>query len=376
MNKLSFKIEDCSFSLPKNFSNTDLFTVQSSPQNYTIEWNDNNDIFQAINKILTENNRNILLIDKNLYKIYEQKIQIPHEKIFQIDAVEKNKTIYTVLDVIEFLEKQEFSKSETLVVVGGGITQDIGAFVGACYKRGINWVFFPTTLLAMCDSCIGGKTGINHNEAKNQLALFSAPSKIIINPHFLKTLTSQELYSGLGEILKLSIIGGPATFSLYSEHQLPLTNDYSFYKKLILSALHVKKAIIEEDEFEKNIRKSLNYGHTLGHALEILSDYKIPHGQAVAAGIVIANKLACNRKMLNLTLHTEIKKSALSLIERSQIRHLPLLHLESLLKKDKKTMGQSLTLVLIRDIGQTTFLHTPLTADLLEEIAHIIKEEF
>lgn len=376
MNKLSFKIEDYTFSLPKNFSSIDMFTVRSSPQSYMVEWNENNDVFQAVNKILTENNKNILLIDKNLYKIYEQNIQISHEKIFQIDAVETNKTIYTVLRVIEFLEKQEFSKSETLVVVGGGITQDIGAFVGACYKRGINWIFFPTTLLAMCDSCIGGKTGINYNEAKNQLALFSAPSKIIINPNFLKTLTSQELYSGLGEILKLSITGGQATFSLYSELKNPLTNDYSIYKKLILSALHVKKAIIEEDEFEKNIRKSLNYGHTLGHALEILSDYKIPHGQAIAAGIVIANKLACNRKMLDLALHEKIKKSALSLIDTSQIRHLPLLHLGSLLKKDKKTLGQSLTLVLIRDIGITTFIQTPLTKDLLDEIAHIIKEEF
>ena len=198
------------------------------------------------------------------------------------DAMEINKGIDKVLRVCEDLLVYGFDKGHTLIVIGGGIVQDIGAFTAKVYKRGINWVFVPTTLLSQCDSCIGGKTALNHLNYKNQLALFSAPNKVIIDTEFLNTLQPQDITSGYGEIVKLFLTGG----SWYVDQFDEFTRE-----EAIFHALSIKKAVVECDEFEDNERKSLNYGHSFGHVIESMTDYAIPHGTAVMLGIDIINKI-------------------------------------------------------------------------------------
>ena len=151
----------------------------------------------------------------------------------------------------------------------------------------------------MSDSCIGGKAGVNYKGAKNQLALFSAPNEVIINPSFINTLEKKDIQSGLGEILKLYITGGPAMLSTYDrciKNGTIVNKDDA--KSLIMGALAIKKAVIELDEFELNIRKALNYGHTLGHAIESISNYAIPHGVAVVVGMMLVNQMSCERGLL------------------------------------------------------------------------------
>ena len=372
-----FFIEDKDFLLEDNFSSIENFTVKSSPWNYTVTVKQENNPCKEIQNLLNENPHNLLLVDRNVYNLYLKNIMVSDDRIYIADATENFKTIDGILDVISFLEKNEFTKQETLIVVGGGIIEDVGAFVGACFKRGINWIYFPTTLLSMCDSCIGGKTGINHNNTKNQLALFSAPRKVIVNTEFLKTLSDFDIKSGMGEILKLLVTGGKEPLKIYEKEVINgKVKNFNSYKPLILSSLAVKRAVIEEDEFEKNYRRSLNYGHTLGHAIESLSNYKIPHGQAVIIGMVMINKIALNRGFLDQKDYDICQKLAKELLGDYIMKDVTLDGIEKLLKRDKKTLGNKVIFVIIKKLGDTKFLPIELSSELINELDIIKNQEF
>ena len=177
------------------------------------------------------------------------------------------------------------SKKNKLIVIGGGITQDVGGFAAAIYKRGINWIFIPTTILSMTDSCIGSKVSINRG-SKNMLGLFGAPNKIFISDYFLNSLSKHDITSGIGEALKLSLIGGIQSYKYFLDQY----NKKNYINIIKISSL-IKKQLIEYDEFDENERRVLNYGHTIGHAIESVSNYFIPHGIAVLIGMYVINML-------------------------------------------------------------------------------------
>ena len=374
---VDFLIEDKVFKMPDNFFQVDKFVIKSIPRDYNVTVKNNPKPAEEIQALLDENKNNLMLVDENVYNLYFKGLSVNKSRLFIAKATEEFKTLDGFQDVIAFLEKNEFTKGEKLIVVGGGVIEDIAAFVGACYKRGIKWVFYPTTLLSMCDSCIGGKTAINHNKVKNQLALFSAPSEVIINIEFLKTLSDFDIKSGMGEILKLLVTGGKAPLEIYlNEVNNGKVKNFESYKPLILSSLAVKRAVVEEDEFELYHRKSLNYGHTVGHAIEVLSQYKIPHGQAVIMGMVIVNKLAQNRGILNSKDYELTQKLSKELLGDSILKEVSLEGLDKLLKKDKKTEGNLVNFVIISELGDTKFLKLELNENLTKEIDTIIKQEF
>ena len=376
MNDFSFSIENKDFFIPKDYLTNSNFIVKSSPKNYELVI-DKNEPIKYVMDLLEENNKNVLFIDKNVFSLYFRDINLEGKNVYIFEAVEKNKDIEHALELISYLENIGFTKSEKLIVVGGGIVEDIGAFVGATFKRGINWIFFPTTLLSMCDSCIGGKTGLNYKGVKNQVALFSSPYKVVLNANFIKTLNYNEIRSGLGEISKLCITGGKYFFDLYNSIVINGKVDFfEDYFKLILSALYVKKAVIEEDEFEFNYRKSLNYGHTLGHAIEVMSQYKIPHGQAVAIGTIIANELAYIYGYLDREKCDYLKKRLLNIIDKEDLNNLNIDRTLELIKKDKKVQGNELTLVAIKELGNTIFIKINIDDKLFNNIKSILEKEF
>ena len=176
-----------------NSEESNYLDVCSFPKNYSVSFEKFNNTFSK---------QDVVLVDSNVKRLYG----IQHDKLIEIDAIEENKCIETALKVSENLLELKFTKANRLVVIGGGIIQDIGAFVAKMFKRGINWVYYPTTLLSQCDSCIGGKTALNFKNYKNQLALFSAPDKVIIDTVFLDTLSKSDIVSGFGEIVKLFLI--------------------------------------------------------------------------------------------------------------------------------------------------------------------------
>ena len=305
-NQVQFLIDEKVFFCDPDFSAANQFTIQSIPKNYTVVFESDHTPFVHINQLLNENKKNLLLIDKNIMQLYKPQFAIDERKIFLAEALESCKTLETVMSVLDFLQKNQFTKSETLIVVGGGIIQEVAALAAAMYKRGIVWMHFPTTLLSMCDSCIGGKASVNYRGIKNQLGLFSTPTKIYIYPAFLKTLSDEAIVSGLGEILKSCIIGGEYFLNCYRRSVINgKVKSWDDYVLLIKAALSVKKSVVEADEFESNHRRAMNYGHTVGHAIESLSQYAISHGQAIVLGMMLENVLSCQRGLLG---QQELKK--------------------------------------------------------------------
>ena len=255
--------------------------------------------FSWIEQQIKEQKHPLILIDKNVKNICLNNIDFGNVRIYEVDAIEDNKNINKVLDICNWLLEQNANRGSHLFVIGGGILQDLGAFSGYMFKRGIPWTFIPTTLLAQADSCLGGKTAVNHGDSKNVLGLFSAPRRVFIDTNFLDTLRFSDYLSGAGEIFRLLTTGGGQCLSLL-ENTLDsfLLKNKSAIETLISASLQVKKAIVEKDEFELNLRRSMNYGHSIGHALEAISNYYIPHGQAVSLGILVENQISATREFL------------------------------------------------------------------------------
>ncbi|WP_428075723.1 3-dehydroquinate synthase [Candidatus Avelusimicrobium luingense] len=379
MSTYQFTVENEAFSFDSAFLESDSFVVRSVPRDYRVLLPQTDHPAELIQRMMDENPKNLLLIDQNVWNLYLADSHIDEKRVMFVQANEEFKTLHNgVEQALGFLEKNGFGKGETLVVVGGGVTEDIGAFVGAVYKRGIAWRFFPTTLLSMCDSCIGGKTGINYHKAKNQLALFSAPREVIICPAFLRTLHAREIKSGLGEILKLFITGGPELLARFSKYVSAdgEVNNFESFRYLILGALGVKKQIVEKDEFELNLRKSLNYGHTLGHAIEVLSDYAIPHGQAVTMGVLVVNEMSRRRGLLSQQDCDAIRRLARNLFQTARLSKNIVNELPSLLLKDKKSIGNAVNFVFIKKPGETVFVKLDVNETLIQELLTCMHGEF
>ena len=351
MSNFSFIIENKEFFIPKNYLTNTNFTVKSSPKNYELIIDKNEPIKYIIN-LLEENNKNVLFIDKNVFSLYFSNLNLEGKNIYIFEAIEKNKDIEHALELISYLENICFTKAEKLIVVGGGIVEDIGAFVGATFKRGINWIFFPTTLLSMCDSCIGGKTGLNYKGVKNQVALFSSPYKVVLNTNFIKTLNHNEIRSGLGEISKLCITGGEHFFNLYNSIVINgKVDSFDDYLKLILSALYVKKAVIEEDEFEFNYRKSLNYGHTLGHAIEKEMNFSLYHGECVVLGMIAALNICVELGTITAEERDDALKTFALYEFPDHVTGIKIDDVVAVSKNDKKMDAGKVKFILLKSVG-------------------------
>jgi len=320
-----FKIENTE--LEVSTEKTSSLTIKSHPKDYNVH-------FKPFQNSFTDDQ--VVLVDKNVQQLYN----INHSKLISIEATEENKCIETVLNVCEILLEYNFDKGNTLVVIGGGIIQDIGAYTAKTFKRGIKWIFYPTTLLSQCDSCIGGKTALNFKTYKNQLALFSSPDEVIIDTQFLKTLTPGDITSGYGEIVKLFLIGG--------EYYVKNINNFDLETN-IFHSLSIKKAVIECDEFEYLERKSLNYGHSFGHAIESITNYSIPHGEAVMLGIEIINKLYTNSPLI-----TNLISNFTNL---NKIQNIEIEKLVNCVKTDKKVTNGVISFVVVPEVGKTIFVN-------------------
>ncbi|MDP1574443.1 MAG: 3-dehydroquinate synthase family protein [Coxiellaceae bacterium] len=358
----SFLIHDQLFTSQKNIFNKEKLVVNASQSSYVVESTSTAVLFES----------SIIVIDDKVFNLYKDKIAFSENKIFYIVATEENKTLETVSRLLVFFSQNNMTKSDEIVVIGGGVTQEIAAFACAIYKRGIAYHHFPTTLLSMCDSCIGGKTGLNFEAVKNQLGLFYPPRKVSIFADFIQTLPDAQVRSGLGEILKSCIIGGEHYLDVY---QACVKNgkveSVDALNQLIFSALIVKKTIVEFDEYEKKYRAALNLGHTLGHAIEALFNYEIPHGLSVVIGMILENDIAYQLKYLSKKNRDFLNALCFSLIDekiKSTIKKIVASELIPLLQKDKKTLEKNVVFVLLKKPGELVFRQLSLDAALVSYI--------
>jgi 3-dehydroquinate synthase len=375
-----FHIDGKAFSIECSQFVADTLEVAAQSHLYPVILQHSANPLAALKVTLEENSRDVLVIDQHVYALFGVALRLPSERILLMEASETHKSFTGLAAILNFLQQQQVTKSDRLLIVGGGIVQELSAFAAAIYKRGIAYAHYPTTLVAMSDSCIGGKASLNYQEAKNQLGLFSTPQTVTIDIGFLKTLPQDAIYSGLGEVLKACVIGGEYCLNIYQQHvqQGQVLGDAG-YAALIRAALLVKKAVIEEDEFERNHRRSLNYGHTLGHALEILSQYVLPHGQAIVAGMMMENVLSHQLGLLPTADLERLNALCAVLLDGSArhcLKHLRLQNLLSLLSKDKKTLGTTAHFVLMAKPGDTRFVPLSLNAVLLQQMEAIFYSVF
>ncbi|MBI3234051.1 MAG: 3-dehydroquinate synthase [Bacteroidetes bacterium] len=242
--------------------------------------------------LLQEHEEVYILVDENTERFCYPLIQnyLPPHRLIRIRSGEVNKNMQTTTLVLEQLMLNQASRKVLLVNLGGGVISDLGGFAASIYKRGIQFINIPTTLLAMVDAAIGGKTGIDFHSYKNILGSFSLPKCVYINAEFLKTLDDRQIRSGLAEMLKHGLIADAHLWSsLLDRHS---RNDIASSLK---ESIQVKLDIVDKDPFEKNIRKKLNFGHTIGHAIEsiYMSElHPLSHGEAIAIGMLLEAKLS------------------------------------------------------------------------------------
>lgn len=326
------------------------FKVKSVIHDYEVQFIDN------FEQILTETlqDGDYLIIDNNIMKIYSTILApvINKHQYIGIDASESQKSYQGIIPIIQTLIENGFRKNHRLIAIGGGITQDVTAFISSIIYRGVNWIFFPTTLLAQGDSCIGSKTSINFGEFKNQIGGFYPPNQIFIYPSFIDTLKDAEMKSGMGEMLHYFIVSGEEDFKMYRNLYSKAFSDKVVLAKIILRSLEIKKSYIEVDEFDQNIRQVFNYGHSFGHAIESLTHYKVPHGIAVCFGMDMANFISMKMGFISSEIRNEIREVVESLWKGYVINDLDVNLLKIALSKDKKNVGLKLGLILNKGYGK------------------------
>ena len=322
----------------------DTIKIKSHKGEYSVKFNKQG-IFE-LNDLPKKDN--IFIIDNNVAIIYKHRIEkvIGSEKIIYIDAKEENKSLEKFPAYIEELVKLKIRRGQYLIAIGGGIIQDITCFLAATIMRGLPWIFYPTTLLAQSDSCIGSKSSINSGEIKNILGTFTPPDSVIIDVDFLKTLHKSEINSGIGEMLKMHAIHSPDSFDKIEKNYNLIINDFNILENFIYDSLLMKRKIIEIDEFDTGPRNVMNYGHSFGHAIETATKYEIPHGIAVTLGMDIANFVAAELGVSNLNIfnkmHDVLQKNSFE-YRKVQINIKSLLNA---LSKDKKNTDLQLKLIL------------------------------
>lgn len=279
---------------------------------------------------------------------------------WEIEAGETNKTLEQAELLWQRLLAVEADRDTILISLGGGMLTDLGGFVGSTYKRGIRNIYVPTTSLAMTDAAIGGKNGVNFMGIKNQIGTFHPPKAVLIDPLFLETLPSRELKSGFAETIKHAFI---ADGSLWAKLKSDPIEDCLANAKILLQSMHIKERIVASDSHDFGVRQSLNFGHTIGHALEALfHDHKTPllHGEAVIFGMVA--ELFISHKCTQLSAET-LKEACAYLCQNYSLQDLSELDTNKMwqhMLNDKKNTKGRITFSLISDIGEPSIgIHVP-----------------
>lgn len=310
-----------------------------------------------------------LIIPKDLKELAQSAIDILESldvslKVLEVENSEAAKNYATAIKCWDFLGENKFTRSDLIIGLGGGATTDLAGFVAATWLRGVDCILIPTSLLAMVDAAIGGKTGINTDTGKNLVGVFASPKAVICELNFLKTLPKADLAAGLAEVIKCGFIHDTSILDLFENHfdisnELDLEVLQTLIQKAILTKAEIVGADFKETSSSNVSREILNYGHTLGHAIEKLENFSWRHGDAISVGMVFAAELANQAGLLDqaaVNRHRELlAKLQLPLSYQAD----DLMKVLEVMAVDKKARGKSLRFVVLKDFGMPTRLETP-----------------
>ena len=298
---------------------------------------------------------------------------------YVIEAGEEQKHLDTIADIYEELIQNKFDRNDVLIALGGGVVGDITGYAAATYLRGIRFIQIPTSLLAMVDSSIGGKTGVDFRSYKNMVGAFHQPQAVYINLSVLSTLPDREYYSGFGEIIKHGLIKNKEyVIDLKENVGDALNRDMNLLEEIVYQSCLVKQNVVENDPTEKNERALLNFGHTIGHAIEKFMDFSLLHGECVAIGMVAASYLSYLRKNIS-------EESLNEIISIIKAYHLPAFvdikseqvtlnstELISIVKHDKKMISGQIRFILLKELGNAYIDKTVTDDEMTKAISFIM----
>jgi len=327
--------------------------------------------------LLTEytNSKKVIIVDDNThekclgYLITNFEV-LSDAEVIQLPPGEENKQISIAYGAWEAMTDYEIDKYDVIINLGGGIITDMGGFIASCYKRGCDYINIPTTLLSMVDASIGGKTGVNLGHHKNQIGLFSEPVKSYIDFSFLQTLPDEELKSGYAEMLKHGLISEKKLFFDVLDHMN--SGFQSFDDDLIIRCIEVKNKIVSEDPREKGKRKILNFGHTIGHAIEgcFMSEKSLTHGHSIAIGMVMESFLSLKYGCLSQENYTAIENSILAHYAIPKFNDSDIQQIIEIMKNDKKNRQSKILCCFLQDFGSCSYDNEINSKDFIEVFLH------
>jgi len=296
--------------------------------------------------------------------------EVPIE-IIEFESGESSKTIETCVQIWNVLTELGADRKSLILNLGGGVVTDLGGFVASTFKRGIDFIHIPTTLLAMVDASVGGKNGVDLGALKNQIGVINVPKMVLIDSDYLETLPQNEMRSGLAEMLKHGLIYDAA----YWKQFLDLSRlDFADFDELIYRSIEIKNTIVSQDPTENGIRKALNFGHTLGHAIEsyfLENDNKktLLHGEAIAAGMILESYISLKKDWINAAEYEQIKNTINGIFEPILFEENDLAPIIELLIHDKKNEYGTIQFALIEGIGKIKINQTAEKELLIEAFA-------
>lgn len=310
-----------------------------------------------------------IVTDSNVEPLYAQAVKTELEKVcascvvYSFPAGEESKNLDTVRDLYEFLIQQHIDRKDTLVALGGGVVGDLTGFTAATYLRGVSFVQIPTTLLSQVDSSVGGKTGVDFLKYKNMVGAFYMPKLVYMNLDTLNSLPERQFYAGMGEVLKSALIKDGAFYGWI------INNLYEVYEKdpevlrlMVYNCCNIKRQVVEKDPEEKGERALLNFGHTIGHAIEKAKGFELLHGECIALGMVAASFIAYKRQLLSFDEYYEIRDMFVPFNLPITIEDIDPQEILRLTKSDKKMENGSLKFILLKKIGKA-YIDTTVTEE-------------
>ncbi len=326
-----------------------------------------------------EERRICIVTDSQVGPLYKEAVKQELLKVckkvttYTIEAGEEHKTLDTVKGLYEHLILEHFDRKDILAALGGGVVGDLTGFTAATYLRGIRFIQIPTTLLSQVDSSIGGKTGVDFDNWKNMVGAFHMPSLVYMNLSVLKTLPDRQFASGMAEILKHGLIRNAAYYEqLLKDQDAIRDREYKALLPMIAESCRIKRAVVEADPTEQGERALLNFGHTIGHAVEKLKDFRLLHGECVAVGMAAAGFISWQRGLLDIDAMEKITRGLRAFSLPVSTEGLEAGKVVETTRSDKKMEAGSIKFILLRSIGEAYVDRTVTEEELLDAVSWIL----
>lgn len=337
-----------------------------------------NELLQIFHRINITNKKVCIVTDSNVSKYYlETVVDLLKDQVAKVDsfvflAGEENKTLHTVKDLYEHLILNSYDRKDILIALGGGVVGDLTGYAAATYLRGIQFIQMPTSLLSMVDSSIGGKTGVDFDSYKNMVGAFHQPKGVYINLNTLKSLNDKQFVSGLGEIIKHGLIKDKEYYKWLKLNRAKIMNrELSTLQEMVYRSCIIKKNVVENDFKENGERALLNFGHTIGHSIEKLMDFKLFHGECVAIGLVAATYISYKRGKVTKEELEDVVNTMKEFNLPTTITGLQKYEILRITKSDKKMNAGKINFILLEEIGTAVIDSSVTDEEILEALNYI-----